>query len=288
MNKLTIIAAILLLLTNVIVLAGVAYNRSDETDASLLLTERELSLQDYSYNKEENSGLALTIDWNIISTNSLRKNARKYSLYRGGNPDWLDENKLKQLAVDVDELRENHNAFDYDYGYDRITSIEVIYVLEYDGDSYQTVLSEAEKDTQQLRESVKTHPDDEDMVDRLESRMEWLKRLQVSETRLIVIDAGLDAQVLRGKYKDKSKYLLLRGELKPYWDDDKLVARVKQLFISRVHVPLPHVNDITELTNREALNSKYGEEPLMPRYQVKLNIGKRLEPWIEKVKRAKL
>lgn len=284
MNKLTIIAALLLILTNVIVLVGVAYNRSGEVEASLWLTERELAIRDYSYNNKENSGLALMIDWNVISTNSFRKNARKYSLYRGGSPDWLDENKLKQLAVDVDRLREYYQASDY--GQDKILSIEVIYVLEYDGVSYQTVLTEAENETKQLREKLNNNPGDEDLSERLESREDWLKKLQISESRLIVIDAGLDAHVLREKYTDKSKFLLLVGELMPYWDDDKLVARVKQLFISSVHVPIPYANHITELTNREPKTSRYGDEPFMPRYQVKLNIGTRLEPWIQDIRRA--
>ena len=213
MNKLTIIAALLLILTNVIVLVGVAYNRSGEVEASLWLTERELAIRDYSYNNKENSGLALMIDWNVISTNSFRKNARKYSLYRGGSPDWLDENKLKQLAVDVDRLREYYQASDY--GQDKILSIEVIYVLEYDGVSYQTVLTEAENETKQLREKLNNNPGNEDLSERLESREDWLKKLQISESRLIVIDAGLDAHVLREKYRDESKFLLLEGELMP-------------------------------------------------------------------------
>lgn len=284
MNKLTIIAALLLILTNVIVLTGVAYNRAGEVEASLLLTERELAFKDYSYNNKENSGLALMIDWKVISTNSLRKNASKYSLYRGGNPDWLDENKLRQLAVDVDRLREYQRASEY--AQDKILSKEVIYVLEYDGVAYQTVLTEAENYTQRLREKLNNNPDNEDLSERLEDREVWLRKLQISESRLIVIDAGLDAQVLREKYKDNSKFLLLAGELMPYWNDDKLVARVKQLFISSVHVALPHADHITKLTNGEAKNIRYSDQPLMPRYQVKLNIGTRLEPWIEEIKRV--
>ena len=45
MKKYGLIAAIaLIVLTNVVVLAGVAYNRSGEPDATVTLTERELNL----------------------------------------------------------------------------------------------------------------------------------------------------------------------------------------------------------------------------------------------------
>jgi hypothetical protein len=59
MRKLLIAAVVLLLLANVVVLTGVAYNRSGEPLFSIELTERELPLMQSIGYEEENSGTTL-------------------------------------------------------------------------------------------------------------------------------------------------------------------------------------------------------------------------------------
>ena len=278
MNKQTIMAAALLLLTNIIVLAGVAYNRSADTETSILLTERELSLPYRSYSKKENSGLALRLNWNVIPINTFENNYRKYSLSNYGSPAWLTEDKQKELGVDVDDIKKH--VGNKNYKYEKLNKEEIIVVLEYDGESFKKAVKDAENDFKKLRENVKKNPDNKKLNKKLENNEKSLDQLKVSETRLIAIDAGLDLQTLRKKYNDSSKYLMLRGELRPYWNKKKLVARINQLFISKVHVSLPYSNEIHEITNREATNKGYRNREEKPRYQVELKMGKRLEPWV--------
>jgi len=52
------------------------------------------------------------------------------------------------------------------------------------------------------------------------------------------------------------------------------------VYIQQVHVPLPLSEQLMTLTNGEAYASNR-DDSIPPRYKVRLNIGKRLEPWIE-------
>jgi hypothetical protein len=60
---------ILLVATNLVVLAGVLLNRSAEPEALMTLTERELPLP-FRLHKE-NSGLALRIAWRAAAARSI-------------------------------------------------------------------------------------------------------------------------------------------------------------------------------------------------------------------------
>ena len=63
MHKLILACVSLLLLSNVVVLAGVAYNRSGEPLASIELTERELPLRVTYNSTDDDSGTALSLKW---------------------------------------------------------------------------------------------------------------------------------------------------------------------------------------------------------------------------------
>ena len=282
-NRLPIITAAFLVLTNIIVLAGVAYNRSGEPAASLKLTERELSLPYRSYktkskNRVENSGLALRLKWSIIPTNFFDNKYNRYALQSYGTPNWLTDQKLKELGFDVGNLITELE--DPLLGYRKLESEDVIIVLEYNGEAYQTVLNEAEKDIQHYRNKAKIYPDDEELIKQLKRYEDSLAELKTSVSRLIAIDAGLDLQTLKQKYNDKSKYLMLRGEVRHYWSNKNLTSRIKNIFINNVHVPLPYSDEINELTNHEPTISKYNHRKDKPHYQVELKVGKRLEPWV--------
>ncbi len=91
MNKLTVLIASFLVLVNVIVLAGISYNRSGEVITKLQLTERELSLPYRSHRQKENSGLALRLNWNFIPDELDRNRYSKYGLQRYNSPTWLSK-----------------------------------------------------------------------------------------------------------------------------------------------------------------------------------------------------
>jgi len=274
MNRLPIITAGFLLLINVIVLAGVAYNRSGEPVASLQLTERELLLPRYhSSAKKENSGLALTLSWNIAPAYPFDNKYRRYALTNYGTPNWLSNEKLKELGFDVGKT--STDIRDSLTGYKKLESEEVIIVLEYNGDAFHAYVKKVEADVQHFRNDVKNNPNDSDLAKRLASNEKSLKELKNTESRLIAIDAGLDLKTLKQKYPDSSKYLMLRGEVRRYWSNKQLTAGIKQLFINKVHVSLPYLKEISELT-------MLGDSRniVKPRYRVGLDLGKRLEPWV--------
>ena len=281
--KLAIIAAALLVLVNVIVLAGAAYNRSGDPIASLQLTERELSPPYYrAYNKKENSGLALRLNWKVAPNFSEKNRYNRYSLSSYTSPNWLKENKLKELGIDIEKAKANKKNLRY--GYQRLDSEEVIVVLEYDGESFQKILNNAESDIKQYRTRVKKSPGKKELIRQLKGQEESLAALKISTSRLIAIDAGFELKALKEKYNDSSKYLLLRGEVRPFWSKDELKGRIQKLFISQVHVPLPYSKEISEITSSDKTSNSYNRRNEKPRYQVELNVGKRLEFWVGGVK----
>ena len=281
--KLAIIAAALLVLVNVIVLAGAAYNRSGDPIASLKLTERELPPPYYrAYNKKENSGLALRLNWKVAPDFSEKNRYNRYSLSNYTSPNWLTENKLKELGIDIEKAKANKKSSRYRYK--SIDSEDVIVVLEYNGESFQKILKNAENDIKQHRTSAKKSPDNKELIRQLKQYEESLAALKISSSRLIAIDAGLKLKALKEKYNDSSKYLMLRGEVRPRWSKNELKGRIKQLFISQVHVPLPYSKEINEITNRQTTSNSYNRMNEKPRYQVELKVGKRLEFWVGGVK----
>ena len=201
-------------------------------------------------------------------------------LFAGGSsPEWLDEAKLSALGFDLAALKRDKEQ---DRRTWRSLAREVVIVLEYDFEAYQQALLLADQQVSQLREKRAGSPGDEDLADKLRQAEERLMRLKLSQTRLYAVDAGLEQQALAKKYAGSDKYLFVRGDIGPRWDDDAVTGRIQRLTIQRVHVPLPYSQQLAELTKGQRFNA-YDADPIAPRYQVRLNIGKRLEPWIAAV-----
>ena len=278
MHKLIIVAIVLLVLTNVVVLAGVAYNRSGEPVFSLALTERELSIVRSYRDLDENSGTALNINWRNLDSDADLEN--EYSRYSA--PVWLNEAKLAELGFDVAVLKNNSNPRQFTLD---DTRADVILVIEYQGAGYKQAIEIAERRLQYLTGS-KNGFSQEKLDEKIKWHKEKLSDLMISETRLYVIDAGIDKQLLLKKYAGNNNIMFARGEISAYWNDEKLTGHVQELYIPQVHVPLPYSDQLIELTKGRAY-SEYGEKAIPPRYQLRLNVGKRLEPWIESVSAIK-
>lgn len=272
MRKFVIAAVILLLLTNIVVLAGVAYNRSDSPLVSIELTERELPIQHYGSSSEENSGTALSLKWQILNPDS----DSEYFYKTYGTPVWLDRKKLIELGFDMERI--NGDTDKYKYRTSHLSS-EVILALEYDGESYKKARARVKKRLEQVRQEVDDYPDDSDLVKKLERYEKELSRMEVSQTRLYVVDASLNEHELLQKYKGKKNFLLLRGEIGLRWHDDAVGGRIKQLFINQIHAPLPLSTQLELLTGGKRYPTY--KNFIQPRYRVQLIIGQRIEPWLE-------
>ena len=275
MRKLILACVLLLLLTNIVVLAGVAYNRWGEPVQILELTERELPISQSASSKEENSGTTLSLQWQILDPEIDA--VSEYLSSRYGTPTWLDDEKLTELGFDMKKFKSESDKYRHRTSH---LATEVVLVLEYQGESYDKALALAKDKEDRLRQRLADKPDDDVRVTALNDYQGQLTRFKVSQTRLYAVDAGLDEQALIEKYAGKNNYLLTRGEIGLDWHEGQVSGRIRQIYIRRVHVPLPLSEQLITWTNGETyLTHKNNFIP--PRYRVRLNIGKRLEPWIE-------
>lgn len=275
MRKLMLTCVLLLTLTNIVVLAGVAYNRSGEPLLSLELTERELPIIQSFNSKDENSGTTLSLKWQIHDPDE----DPQYLSTTYGSSDWLDHEKLTELGFDMKKFKSEKDKYRHRTSH---LATEVILVLEYQGDSYDKALALAEMKANKLRQRFAKDPDDKDLLNALSNYERTLTRLKVSRTRLYVVDAGLDKSALMQKYAEQNNILLVRGEIGLHWLDNVVSGHIRQLYIQQVHVPLPLSEQLITWTNGETYTS-YKNSSIAPHYKVRLNIGKRLEPWIESV-----
>jgi len=273
-NQHTWIAGLgIIILTNALALAGVAYNRSGEPVARVMLSERELSLPYDWGRKRENSGLALTLGWRIDSGSD----ERQYIFSRYRSPHWLDQTKLAALGFAVEgataseesRRRLNHSL-----------PKEVLLVLEYNGPAYQTVLARQQAIAKQQQALADRNPDNEKLAKAAKGSQERLQREQQEASRLFVIDAGLDAQTLRQRHPDTARNIVLRGTIRArvkQQDDDQWVVQgyVKEVAITRVNIPLEYRSVFEPFMTDNA-----GNRDREPSYQVTLAYGKRLEPWV--------
>ena len=269
--KHTLIAGVgLILLVNAIVLAGVAYNRSDEPESALRLSERELSAPMSGYGNKENSGLALALNWRVLPPGSedSKKGAWPYASY-GGSPDWLNQAKMLALGFEKPAVSQSHD------GQSRIQQPlprDVLLVLELDGAAYQAALARAVQFGQVASAQEKTQASD------------MLKREQDENSRLFVVDAGLDVAALRAQHPDRRRYAIVHGQVRPNWAVDKdgtaSAGYVSGVSANSLNVPLEwkRVFDGASAVRRD------GQLPV--RYTVDVKFGQRLEPWIAQATRV--
>jgi len=275
MLKFIVASVFLLLLTNIVVLAGVAYNRSGDPLLTIELTERELPIVVSAGSKDENSGTTLSLKWHILSPDK----DPEYLSTTYGSSAWLDDEKLTELGFDMKKFKSEPDKYRHRTSH---LATEAVLVLEYQGDAYLKALAFVKEKEEQLRLMVAEYPGDERLANDLNNYVEQLTRLKVTQSRLYVVDAGLDVQALIDKYAGNNNYLLARGEIGLGWNEDDVSGRISQLYIRQVHVPLPLSEQLVTLANGEAYASNRNSS-IPPRYKVRLNIGKRLEPWIESV-----
>ena len=275
MPKLILASVLLVLSINVLVLAGVAYNRWGDPVVTIELTERELPIHKSFARTDENSGTSLNLKWQVFNPDD--DDDYSYSSYN--SPQWLHDAKLTSLGFDINALKKSTKA---EHSRLDIISNEVILVLEYQGETYRKALQANEQKLADLQHKVLNHPDDEKLTITLSKYENRLERFNFVTSRLYVIDAGLDLQALMKQYPQQGKYMFARGEIGLSWNDDAIEGRIKQLLIDNIHVSLPASERLSKLS-LENRHYKYDGDIAPPRYRVKLKIGQRLEPWIESV-----
>jgi len=163
-------------------------------------------------------------------------------------------------------------------------SKEVFIVLENNGEPYREAVKRAEKALEKKEALLELKPNDTKLLKNYKEAKKWLRRERIENSRLFAIDAGLNPVRLRGKYGDRSRFIIVRGLVRPgyhYIEKKKTMTGViRRLSIGNIHVPLKQrkVFD-TVLAQRKPKRNEF--QP--PRYEVVLAYGSRFEPWIESV-----
>jgi len=256
-----ILAAGLVVLGNLVVLAGVAWNRVGEPQGVLKLTERELPMAPRS---DEDSSITLWVGW--------RGGTIGPAWHPRAEPEWLDESKLTELGFDCSVPFRAEAA---EFHYDKQLPREGFVVLEFDGEAWSRWLAEQEREIETEAAEMQPGPEAGDAVQDLRDDLE---RARVGASRLFAIDSGPDAGALRARYPDLTRHVVVAAVFGLSTDRTGLVGVIRHLRIDRIHVSRTHRGMLEEL---ESADHEIGRDG--PRYSVTLHFGRRLEPWIEEI-----
>ena len=266
---LPIAAVVLIVLTNAVALGGVAWNRAGAVESQLVLSQRELRLPFRVFDRE-NSGLALALNWRVAI--APEKDAGYRGYYSGGAPEWLDKAKMESLGFDMTPNEAGRSRSN-----DRSLSRDVLLVLELDGEAYRQSLEWARQHLVSEEAKFAAMPDGNEKKNRLKNAGDELAREENESSRLFVVDAGLDAAGLRGKHPDRTRYAIVRGQVRPVWHDARTASaargHVSNVSIAAINVPYVYRNLFAETSGKE-------------KFTVGVAFGQRLEPWVTQLEVA--
>jgi hypothetical protein len=247
----------LILLSNALALAGVYYNRSGAPESSLTLSERELQLPygDW-FQREDNSALRVQLLW------------------RHGQLDWLSADKLRALGFRVPDFSED----DWQRRLNRQLARPLVLVLELDGPAYQRHVQDAHQALAEAEACVQSRLDDQELQRQRDSHQQQLVQEQQRDSRLFLVDAGLDARALRQAYPNRQRYLLLGGRLKPHAGSGKPGPGGFTATISPEHAQITVPHALRQVFADWQQGGAYREE--RPRVRVQVAFGRRHEPWM--------
>ncbi len=265
----------LIALTNAVALGGVWWNRAAVHESTLILSERELGLPWRALRNRENSGLALNLNWRVAD----REAGEFISGYtiNGGSPEWLDGDRMQALGFTLGDTAADQGR----RRYTRQLPREAVFVLELDGPAAQRALEKARENAARHAAAAAANAGNKEFAGRAKRAQDTLTQEENTSSRLFVIDAGLDAGALRRKYPDRSRYLLLRGTVRPSMRDrgpgqPQMTGYITRVGSGPIHVPHALRGPLESLRARSEPGG--GDH-----FSVTLAVGQRLEPWIAEV-----
>lgn len=273
-RPLTIAAAGLLVAVNAWVLLGVARNRLGAPDATLTLSERELTV--HRSFMQENSAVEVSLEVNGWQPGTPTE--RRWSWAA-----WLPARRLAELGFDLDlplSLQEAHRKAG------RQPSRRGWAVLQLGGAPRQRWEEAVRREAAELDARIATEPKASWLRDQ---RRELERELQ-GGTRLFMVDAGADAAALRAAYPDRSAFLVLPAEihLEVVSAPDTTVCAPERckpagrvsLLAGVLQVP----RHLQPFLPKDPPPRGAGEEdPPRPTFIAVLRAGARREPWLESV-----
>ena len=276
----TLIAGIgLIAVTNAVALIGAAYNRSGDPEAVLRLTQRELQTPYQWRGNRENSGMALSLLWRVLNEQSSETQFYNWRYAgTGGVPAWLDKAKLEALGFDTSVPA----AYSDSRGrrrYEKQLPRDALLVLELDGPTYQRSLELVTQYSAREDAKLASGPGDKNLDQRARNAREALERETRHNSRLFVVDAGLELPALRAKYPDVARYAIVRGQVRPQIFGNQFAPKVfgyiNGLSIDAINVPFA----LRDIFGSVAQVTDIDQRNKAP-YEATVAFGKRLEPWI--------
>ena len=265
----------LIALTNAIALFGVVYNRSGGPEATLRLTQRELQVPYRWYGNRENSGLALSLVWRVLNERSPEVQIYGY-VGTGGTPAWLDKAKMEALGFDV-SAPAAYSDLRRQIRYEKQLSREVLLVLEMDGPAYRRSLELATQYLAREEAKLALNPGDTGLGTRVKNIREALERETSGNSRLFVVDAGLEPSELRAKYPDTSRHGIVRGQVRlvSFAAPTGGIGNIRGLSIESINVPFA----LRDVIGGAAQVVEVDQRNRAP-FEATVAFGKRFEPWI--------
>jgi hypothetical protein len=246
---------LIILGANIVVLYGVYANRNQLPVTSLWLSERELSLPTTRHANKENSAKILTLKWNVAK--------HEYSHVKTIS---LSSQALLELGFTPNQLEKKYSN----------ESKELYFSLELDGEVYQQQISFIQSKLEKAKR-LESELGDEKTRNEVEKLVRRLENVTNTDSRLYVRDVAADYESLAKKYvrneTSPSKAIIVRGlaELRFNHKDNAYLLRVVNLSVEQIFVPTKIASTLFEgVTDSQ--------------YQVKINWGSKLEPWIEAFK----
>lgn len=238
------------LLSNALALGGVWYNRSGEPEARLLLSERELQRVPGGWLREEGDGvMRLQLSWQRPG--------------EGWRLPWLDEAKLNELGFDAGAGQ----------ALSRQPAREVWLVLELDGALYRRQVEQAREALLAAEAELQASPGSETLRQARDERQQRLQFVEQQASRLMLVDAGVDALSLRQRWPDRQRQVLMAGRIEPYRNGTEAgYGATIRLENDRLSVPYAY-RELARGWARSYQRTGF-------KAQVDVAFGRRHEPWV--------
>jgi len=252
-RALILAAAAVVIVSNVWVLISARRNQSDASGGTVALTERELGLPPMA---GDSTATFLELKWDTYS--SVPADLR--------TPEWLGATKLAELGFDCHVPLGSPDARDY---YSSQSPAPVFLVLEYEGEAWKA----ANRDQETTRDRGP-------------------KARLGSKTRLFAVDAGREAGRLRQKYPDRARWVIVRGMVKPLFQDrsrrdstaltEPRLRGWLEVIPNQLFVPPPYSKVLQSL--RRPSDQAGNQAGTGPRFAATVSWGARYEPWVQAVR----
>jgi hypothetical protein len=280
-----LVALAVVVAVNLGVLVGVVRNRSGEPESTLLLDERELVLV-----RRPADDSTIRLRWAIQREAGPGETAPSFL------PAWIDQHELEAIGFDCSVRPGDGGAETF---YRSVLPRKAIVVVEFAGPSWREHVARwQERSRAELERLRASHALEGDEDARYERAIETAPD-RVS--RLLPVDVGLDPEALRAHYPDRSRYLFLQAIVRLSRDPGaggsppSLVGRIVEWLPMELTVPRAGRAPLSGLSPTQVKGMPGPAQPRFPdrftvaridhepRYRVRVEVGRLLQPWIEEV-----